>query len=467
MKRFFVNIFLLPLFTSIFVFGCANQIPPSGGDDDLVPPKILKIVPGRNALNYSGNKVSIDFSEYVDRRSLKDAIFISPKPSGELNYSWSGTSVEIEFPGKLQKNTTYTFIIGKGLKDIHNNSITAPIQFAFSTGPAIDNGKISGKVYTQKSDNVMILAYVDRGLHDSLLNPNNKFPDFFTQLNEENMFSFYHLPKEKFRLFALKDNNRNLLYDVGADEISVLNGDIKVEDTVSTYNANFLFKDYIPEDNFIFADKFIQTLLPADTVSFMYSSFRNKAVNIPVDSRFVFYFKNNKLSRFDIAENLRLTDTSGAKSYRLLYNWASDSVLELTPTEELKYSSSLKMTADFKGMKYFNEIFFSVADERKSGSVSGRVSSETLTRGPVFVKIYNQDISTAFYSKQLEGDSLFAFKKIPEGKYILFSYVDSDKNKTCDYGNSYPFRPSEKFMILEPVLNLKGGWKIENVFIKF
>lgn len=467
MIRFLINIFFLPVFASLLIFGCANQLPPSGGDDDLVPPKILKIVPGRNALNYSGNTVSIDFSEYVDRRSLKDAIFISPKPSGELNYSWSGTSVEIEFPNKLQKNTTYTFIIGKGLKDIHNNSITAPIQFAFSTGPAIDNGKISGKVYTQKSDNVMILAYVDRGLHDSAMNPNNKFPDFFTQLNEENIFSFYHLPKEKFRLFALKDNNRNLLFDVGADEISVLNSDIKIEDTVSTYNVNFLFKDYVPEDNFIFADKFIQTLFPSDTVSYMYSSFRNKAADVPVDSRFIFYFKNNKLSRFDIAENIKMTDTSGVKNFRLLYNWASDSVLEITPTEDLKYSSLLKITADFKSIKYFNEIFFNSADERKSGNISGKVSAETLAQGTVFVKIYNQDIKTAFYSKQLEGDSLFAFKKIPEGKYILFSFIDSDKNKSYDYGNSYPYKLSEKFVIYEPALNLKGGWKIENVFIKF
>jgi len=195
----------------LFVFGCANQLPPSGGEDDTSSPKVLKIFPLPNSLNYSGNSISIEFDEYIDRRSFKDALFISPKPMGELNYNWSGKKVEIEFPNNLLKNTTYTFVVGKGLKDIRNNSITAPIQFAFSTGVSIDNGKINGKVYAQKSDNLMIFAYINKGINDSLMNPINKFPDFFSQVNENSQFYFNHLPQGKFRLFALKDNNKNLL----------------------------------------------------------------------------------------------------------------------------------------------------------------------------------------------------------------------------------------------------------------
>jgi hypothetical protein len=468
MKRKILYNFSIFLFFASLIFGCANQLPPSGGEDDTTPPKVLKIEPKPNSLNYSGNTVAIEFNEYIDRRSFKEALFISPKPSGDLNYNWSGKKVEIEFPKNLLKNTTYSFVIGKGLKDIRNNSINAPIQFAFSTGPSIDNGKIGGKIYSQRPDNVMIFAYVNSGADDSLLDPHNKFPDFFSQVNESNQFYFNHLPVEKFRLFALKDNNRNLLFDIGVDEISVLNNDIVIEDSTTRYYANFLFSDYLPEENFILSEKYLSALL-TDTSNSIYSSVKNNDMNIPIDSRFIFYFKGSKLSRFDIAENLKLIDTTDKKYYRLHYNWASDSVLEVVATEELKYSAVMKFILDLNGtkMKYYYEIMFNVADERKSGNISGKVMDIKISENPVYIKIFNQNFRLAYYFKLLDNDSLFSFKHIPEGQYIIFSFIDENKNRVYDFGNAYPYKPSERFNIYEPMLNLKGGWNIDNVFIKF
>lgn len=456
------------LFLAFFVFGCANQLPPSGGDDDTTPPKVRKITPARNTLNYSGNTLTIEFDEYIDRRSFKDALFISPKPLGELNIDWSGTTVEIEFPKKLLDNTTYSFVIGKGLKDIHNNSITAPIQFAFSTGNVIDNGKINGKVYTQKPENIVILAFSDKGGIDSLMNPVNKFPDNYTQVNENNQFYFDHLPKGKFRLFALKDKNKNLLYDIGGDEIAVLNSDIVIEDTLTKYTANFLFPDYIPDDNFMFKEKYLNSL-KSDTLGKIYSSVKNNDFNIPVDSRYIFYFKNNNLSRFEIAEGIKLLDTVEKKSYRLHYNWSSDSVLEITPVEFLKFSSVFKFifVLNIKNQNYNYEILFNSSDERKTGYISGKVVDLYKISGKVFLKLYNKENTLVFYSNIFDNDSTFTFRQIPEGQYAIFSFIDENNNKLYDFGGVNPFKPSEKFLVYEPTLNLKGGWKIENVFIKF
>lgn len=466
-KNIFYIILVSIIFPVLFI-SCANQLPPSGGEDDTTPPKVLKIIPAPNSLNYSEKTVSIEFNKYVDRRSFREALFISPKPSGELNYNWSGTRVEIEFPKNLLKNTTYTFVIGKGLKDIRNNFLSAPIQFAFSTGAAIDNGKIRGKVFTQKSLNVIIFAYINKDINDSLMNPHNKFPDFFTQVNENNQFYFNHLPREKFRLFALKDNNKNLLYDIGEDEITVLNSDIIIQDTTIDYKADFMFSDFITDENLIVSDKLIPMLTP-DTSGSIYSSVRNNDFNIPIDSRFVFYFKGNKLSRFDIAENLKLYDTTEKKYLRLHFNWQSDSILEAVPTDILKYSSVMKFIFDLKNtkLKYYYEIVFNAADERKSGNISGKVTGLKFPENPVYVKIFNQTNKLVYYSGLLEDDSVFTFKKIPEGEYLLFSFIDENKNRNYDYGSAFPFKPAEKFFVFEPNLNLKGGWNVENVFIKF
>jgi len=215
-------------------------------------------------------------------------------------------------------------------------------------------------------------------------------------------------------------------------------------------------------------EKYFSTLLP-DTSNSIFSSVKKNDMNVPIDSRFIFYFKNNRLTRFDIAENLKLQDTTDKKYYRLHYNWASDSILEVVAMEQLKYSSVMKFIFDLSNikMKYYYEIVFNVADERKSGNISGKVMDLNIPENPVFIKMYNQNNKLAFYSVFLDSDSAFSFKHIPEGQYLLFSFVDENKNRLYDYGNAYPYKSSERFNVYEPMMNLKGGWNIDNVFIKF
>ena len=66
------------LLSFIFLLRCANQLPPSGGDVDKIPPRIIEVYPPDGTINYSENFFELDFSEYVDKRSVRDAIFISP-----------------------------------------------------------------------------------------------------------------------------------------------------------------------------------------------------------------------------------------------------------------------------------------------------------------------------------------------------------------------------------------------------
>ena len=85
------------LYCIAFFAGCANQQPPSGGEDDKVPPKIKYLYPRPNTVNFSGNELTIEFDEYVDRRSFIDAFFVTPKPKGTLSYDWSGKEVTVKF----------------------------------------------------------------------------------------------------------------------------------------------------------------------------------------------------------------------------------------------------------------------------------------------------------------------------------------------------------------------------------
>ena len=81
---------------------------PEGGPVDQTSPEILSIYPPPNTTYFIGNTIAIEFSEYVDRRSVESAIFFSPYIS-DVEYEWSGTELEIHFTKPLRKNITYVF----------------------------------------------------------------------------------------------------------------------------------------------------------------------------------------------------------------------------------------------------------------------------------------------------------------------------------------------------------------------
>ena len=459
------NYLYLFLLLTIILCSCANQLPPPGGEDDTIPPKVISITPKPNTINFKEKSIVIEFDEYVDRRSFEESIFISPKPKGEISYNWSGTEVEIEFDKQLDIGKTYTFVINKDLKDARGgNSITEPIKFAVSTGSSIDKGEISGKVYTDNIDRVLILAYILTSENENDIDPSKKVADYVIQVNSTGNYTFENLPSKKFRLFALKDYDRNLLYDKGFDEIAVLSQDLFVNDTIKINNADFLLEDLKPN---ITGNEFLNQLVK-DSIDFIYSSVKNNEKKIPVDNRFYFYFKNNDLSKLDLVNNIQLIDTVSRKSYKPVFNWYSDSLLEIFSIDKFKNSSVIKLIIDLQDTKrkYLYELFFKVAGEKDYGEVSGKVVDRDTLIAPIYIELFNKDNSLVNYSRNIENDSVFVFENVFEGVYRLFSFIDENNDGVFDRGNYFPFKPSERFIVY-PDINLNGGWSVDNIYIRF
>ena len=101
---------------------CANQLPPGGGEVDTIPPQIIEVYPVNGTVNYHEDYFEISFSEYVDKRSVQDAIFISPVLQKPLKYDWSGKTLTVYFNDTLKVNTTYTVSIGTDVKDLNNGN---------------------------------------------------------------------------------------------------------------------------------------------------------------------------------------------------------------------------------------------------------------------------------------------------------------------------------------------------------
>ena len=219
---------------SFILTKCANQLPPGGGEVDKIPPKILEVYPPDGTTNYDKNYFEIDFSEYVDKRSVRDAIFISPFIDGTFEYSWTGTSLEVTFPEKLKDDITYTITIGTDAVDLNNkNRMAQAFTFSFATGDKIDKKIISGKIYGKDKEGIFIYAYKIDESSDSLL---KRKPDYVSQTGVDGNFSLQGLGAGNYRIFAVDDKYRDYLYQQDQDNIGIAQSDIYLSETDSIFS---------------------------------------------------------------------------------------------------------------------------------------------------------------------------------------------------------------------------------------
>ena len=224
------------------IIRCANQLPPPGGAPDKIPPEIVEVYPSDGTTKFSDDYFEIKFSEYVDKRSVTDAIFISPFIEGALEYSWTGTSLEVTFPEKLKEDVTYTITIGTDVVDLNNkNRMAQAFTFSFSTGDKIDRKIISGKVFGKEKEGIFIYAYkIDAGA-DTLL---KRKPDYVSQTGIDGNFKIQGLGTGNYRVFAVNDNFKDYLFQQDQDKIGIPQQDILLGENDSLFaDLRFLLFD--------------------------------------------------------------------------------------------------------------------------------------------------------------------------------------------------------------------------------
>lgn len=206
---------------ALILFSCANPRPPSGGPRDETPPTIVRTDPVQDTVNVATDtrSVYVEFSEYVERSTLSQALTITPPVAGRLRFDWSGQGVSIELPTALRDSTTYLFTFDTNFSDAHGVSLNEPLTFAFSTGPNINKGEIRGRVVEpakgESRTNMDVFAYSlaegDTTVTDSL----PERPAYRTQTGDDGRFVFRYMREQPYYVVAVRDNNRNQRPDAG------------------------------------------------------------------------------------------------------------------------------------------------------------------------------------------------------------------------------------------------------------
>ncbi len=204
---------------------CANAVAPTGGPKDNTPPKVVEAVPENHSIGFNGKKIEITFDEYITLDNASQNVLISPPLSEKPDIKLKNKTVVIKFKETLTPNTTYTINFGPSIKDLHEGNPFKDYVYSFSTGDHIDTLAIAGKVLKaddkKPAEEVYVGLYAaDRDNLDSL--PMTVAPNYITKTDKEGRFSLNGLAGKKYLVFAIKDVNANLYYDLPNEEVAYL-----------------------------------------------------------------------------------------------------------------------------------------------------------------------------------------------------------------------------------------------------
>ena len=206
---------------------CANVVSPSGGPKDTIPPIVLQSVPENQTANFHDKEIHITFDEYVTLNNPNSNIFISPPLEKNPEYRLSGKSLIIKFKEALKPDVTYSINFGEAIKDLHEGNVFKNYSFVFSTGENIDTLTLEGKLLQavdhKPSADFYVMLYAD--VNDTLSIDSLPYlmkPYYATKSDKEGNFKFSGLKEGDYLIFALKDENSNMRFDLPNENIAFL-----------------------------------------------------------------------------------------------------------------------------------------------------------------------------------------------------------------------------------------------------
>lgn len=304
---------LLPIFITIltlFIYSCANQIAPTGGPKDTIPPNLTHSIPPSKTINYSKQTFKLYFDERINTDKLKQDLIITPFTENKYEVKSKKNELQLIFEDPFDSATTYTLNFGNGVTDIHEKTPAVNLSLAFSTGPIIDSIYIKGNVTSlfenEQLENIIISLY---HVSDTLNILTGK-PRYFTKTDEDGNYSIENIKNGYYRVYAFDDINNNMMNDP--------------EEEVHGFLADSIDLNTSKENIDLF-------LLLLDTRPLKFN--RGKYTGIYFDvsyNKFVSYYKITQLNtndRLDVPPNNLISDNTSIRFYYdSLYRYDRDSL---------------------------------------------------------------------------------------------------------------------------------------------
>lgn len=226
---------LIPTF---FMHSCANTTQsPSGGAKDSIPPALLWVtpLPGSVQVDTHKTKLEFGFDEYIKIKNNQN-IFLSPPQKKMPKSTIKGKTLVLTFEEPLKKGITYTINFTDALCDNNEGNMFPGYTYVFSTGEKIDSMLLTGTVRDCNTLNAVkgatVMLYKDHS--DSAIFKSRPFAACKT--DDWGYFCIPYLPDTLFRLYAIKDENNDNLFQSESELVgfvdSLIRPVMKVNDTI-------------------------------------------------------------------------------------------------------------------------------------------------------------------------------------------------------------------------------------------
>lgn len=450
---------------------CANIVPPSGGPKDTLAPVLVRAVPRDSMTRFAGNKIVIEFDEYVTIDNPSENLIVSPYPKNQPQVDGKLRTITVKLRDSLEANTTYAINFGHSIKDVNEGNIARELTYVFSTGSYIDSNYLEGRVQlaeTGKIDTTLI-AVLHRDLSDSAIYKVS--PRYFAKLDGQGNFRFTNLPSQRFSLFILP-NDYNKRYDDSTKLFAFSDSAIEVS-THTPPVTLYAYNEYKEEPKRPAAstntgnkkkdkskdeeDKRLKITATSmnggeqDVLADMYISF------------------SRPLRSFDSAQFI-LTDTNyKVLPKQLSIQWADTTATKLTlkypwqPATAFRLIINNKAATDSNDVNIFktDTLEFSTKKENAYGSVKFHFENLDYAKHPILHIMQNEKTVDSVFITQ----KLWSVKLYQPGDYDLKILYDTNNDSTWTPGQfwlSTTRRQPETVVPARPAkINVRANWDNE------
>ncbi|HSI91701.1 MAG TPA: Ig-like domain-containing domain, partial [Adhaeribacter sp.] len=221
-------------FCLAFLAACAAVNTPDGGPRDEIKPRLQLTEPQNGSTNFSGKTIRLVFDEDVRPKDLNKQLIITPNTGNTYTARNSRQEIILDFNEELAPNTTYLLNFREGIEDITEGNKSLPFTLAFSTGPQLDTGRVSGKVedyLTGKPEGDITVALYPA---EDTSNIRTHKPYYFTRSAPDGSFTLSSIRNGDYRIFAHRDKNNNEFYDQENEKIAYLTDPINIQPAIDS-----------------------------------------------------------------------------------------------------------------------------------------------------------------------------------------------------------------------------------------
>ncbi|MBR5323307.1 MAG: Ig-like domain-containing protein [Muribaculaceae bacterium] len=228
--------------TTTIIVSCASMSSPTGGPRDYDPPVFKKSNPSPNQTEVKNNKITLEFDEVIQLDNPGENVIISPPQREMPKIKANLKKIDIELIDSLKPNTSYTLDFGSAIKDNNEGNILNGFSMAFSTGKELDTLQISGTILN--AENLEPIKGMTIGLHHA--DNDTAFTTLpFIRVTRSDIygnFSIKNVASGKYKIYAVKDADRNYKFNAPTEDIAFLD-EVIIPSAEVTSHTDTIYSD--------------------------------------------------------------------------------------------------------------------------------------------------------------------------------------------------------------------------------